>query len=251
MWCFEKRKFPSPSKGNVPRLRRLTELIAAVCRKRKAFHFELESKTVFQVSSRAAASLAKFAVWVTCTAPPLKRKYVGKEGYTERHFPEACLWRNGRSLSRFCPFMKQTFLNWGLQRKGGTERGAGSITVYKLALVVWILWCFWKTYFQAKWCWFMHRKKKNPKQLSFKLENAVKYQLWSKAWGCSDDLLISVWPCLLQPAKAALAFLAIRSCSAIPSGFYLFLPPSGESSRSVSVPNWEVKMGWLLHLHRA
>lgn len=182
IWCFEKRKFPSPSEGNVLRLRRLEEHLAAVCRKRKASHFELESKTGFQVNSRAAMSLAKFAFSVTCTVPSLKYKYVGKKGYRERPFPEVLLWSNGRRPHKFCAFMKQTFLKWGLQRKRGTVSDAGSIAVYKLALVVWMLWCFWgfcypillqayvshwdcwKTYFHANWCWFMHRKKKpqNP-----------------------------------------------------------------------------------------
>lgn len=136
---FEKRKFPSPGKGNVLRLRRLKKQLAAVCRKRKSSHLELESKTQFQVNTWAAASSAKLTVWETYTVPSLKCKYVGKKGFRERPFPEVFFWSNMRSLPRFCAFMNSTFLKWGLQEEGGTASRAGSIAVYKPALVAWTL----------------------------------------------------------------------------------------------------------------
>lgn len=113
------------------RLRRLKQRLAAVCRKRKSPHLELESKTQLQVNSRAVAQLAKFTIWVTYTVSPPKSKYVGKKAFRKRPFPEGFLLKQYKKPPQMLCNDEFDLFKVKVSREGGTANKSGSVAVYK------------------------------------------------------------------------------------------------------------------------
>lgn len=218
------------------------KLLAAVCRKRKSTRLELESKTWFQMRTKSAVDWPSLQL-MTHAVCWYRSWYVEGRTLRDRCFPEVFFlkWYK-KPLLALCVH-EIAVCEMRLQGEGRWDCSEGGS---RSASVPWML-HFWvprggkflqlhpvpslceATTTSLKTCYCVRALSLHwgKKDFCFKWGNALKARLWSKAEGCSDNLLVSVQPGL----TAIWLFLTTGCCSAIPSGS--LESPSFHSERTV------------------